>query len=415
MEKIQIVYNDSCRVCKFKDLELFLSLHDMPMPDGHIKPDQNFTKEFKHDLNIYRCPSCGLVQTQVDFIFTDYYSDYNYTVSQSQFVKKFMEELSVFVWDKYNLKKGCKIIEIGSSDGEQLSYFKKLGANVLGFEPSKILSEIAIKRGIPTISSFFDENSLNKIPKKMKPTDVFLLSYTFDHLTNPMEFLNNVKKIIGKDKGIIVIEVHDLNKILQRNEVALFCHEHPCYYNEKIISNVFNLTGFKLIKSNMLPEEDCRGNSLIVVGSLKESNYATSIQNNLSINFTEDEYDMMINFSKKMKQGHAKLKAHVRKIRNRNKRVVGYGAAGRGVFTLLVAGLTKNDLEYVADKNPYLHNKLLPGSHIPVVSAEQLLEDTEGLEEIIVFNYGYIKEIRNYYKKFISKGGKVTSVLEYIN
>ena len=55
------------------------------------------------------------------------------------------------------------------------------------------------------------------------------------------------------------------------------------------------------------------------------------------------------------------------------KKVIAYGAAGKGNTLLNYCGVKGNDLiNFVVDASPHKQNKYLPGSHIPVVSADAI-------------------------------------------
>jgi hypothetical protein len=52
--------------------------------------------------------------------------------------------------------------------------------------------------------------------------------------------------------------------------------------------------------------------------------------------------------------------------------VSAYGAAAKGNTLLNFCGITADSIPMVADRNPHKQSKLLPGSHIPVVSPDEL-------------------------------------------
>jgi hypothetical protein len=56
----------------------------------------------------------------------------------------------------------------------------------------------------------------------------------------------------------------------------------------------------------------------------------------------------------------------------RGRRLAAYGAAAKGNTFLNSCGITASDVICVADRNPEKQGKLLPGSHIPVVSPDAL-------------------------------------------
>lgn len=72
--------------------------------------------------------------------------------------------------------------------------------------------------------------------------------------------------------------------------------------------------------------------------------------------------------------------------------VLGYGAAAKGNTLMNYAGIRAVLLPAVADRAPSKQGKLLPGSHIPVISPEQLA--TEAAEVLLVLPWNLIEELR---------------------
>ena len=58
--------------------------------------------------------------------------------------------------------------------------------------------------------------------------------------------------------------------------------------------------------------------------------------------------------------------------RREGKRVVGYGAPGKGNTLLNYCGIRTDLLEFTVDRNPYKQGKFLPGTHIPIRHPEAL-------------------------------------------
>lgn len=384
----------------------------MPMADGHFLPESD-QRPFQADLNIFWCLDCNVVQTLNDIDLSDYYEDYDYTVSSSPFVHDFMQRFAAEVVKLAGLKRGDSVVEVGSGDGYQLNCFRDLGMNVLGFEPSIGLAKEAQKNGINTVVSYFDDNHLDQIPLDFKQTKVVISQYTFDHIPEPIIFLKDVLKILDPRDGIIVIEVHDFEKIVKRNEACLFTHEHFTYLTEDSFSSVLKQAGYKLVAANFIPENICRGNSLIIAASPINSQIPELKQEQRELLLKLRQKDFYDQISDSIINGHQQLANHVRYLRSQNKRVAGYGAAGRGVNTLAIAGLTQEDVKCVYDMNSNLHGLLMPGVNIPVKHPKQLFEDN--IDELIVFSYGYIEEIKEYYSEFINSGGRIISVLEYLD
>jgi hypothetical protein len=54
------------------------------------------------------------------------------------------------------------------------------------------------------------------------------------------------------------------------------------------------------------------------------------------------------------------------------KRVVGYGAPGKGNTLLNYCGIGRDFLDFTVDRNPYKQGKFTPGMHIPILHPDEL-------------------------------------------
>jgi hypothetical protein len=59
-------------------------------------------------------------------------------------------------------------------------------------------------------------------------------------------------------------------------------------------------------------------------------------------------------------------------VKRAGKRVVGYGAPGKGNTLLNYCGIGTDFIDFTVDRNPYKQGKFTPGTHIPILSPDQL-------------------------------------------
>jgi len=408
MNKFKIArQHHSCRTCNAEESSLYNFFHidNLPMPEGHTSEDDS---AYVHDIDIYWCQKCGMVQTQLDLDLDEYYKDYVYTTGFSKYVDEYMQEFAHTLFKKYSLAKDSVVVEVGSGDGVQLSKFRELGCRVIGVEPSSVLASEAERIHVPTIVSMFNTDTVNKIMQDYGSVDAIIIQYTFDHLQQPDRFIKDTYKLIS-DNGILVIEVHDFEEIYKRNEACLFTHEHSIYPSFNSIGNLLELYGMKIIGTDVVDESKRRGNSIVIVAAksinknkkIKKPLTQTSLQ--LKQKSAYDE------FSRKVCYAHEKLKSYVVGQKAKGNKIAGYGAAGRGVDTAVIAGLDSKLLAYVYDMNTAFHGKKMPVSNIEVKSPEELFNDNPN--ELIVFSYGYIDEVKEFYR---SHSVNVISLLDLI-
>jgi hypothetical protein len=60
--------------------------------------------------------------------------------------------------------------------------------------------------------------------------------------------------------------------------------------------------------------------------------------------------------------------------RRAGKKVVGYGAPGKGNTLLNYCGIRTDFLDYTVDRSPHKQGKFLPGTHIPIHSPDRIRE-----------------------------------------
>lgn len=402
---------DSCRVCGSRQVHGFLTVHDLPLAEGHVRPE-DVAEVYTADLPLHWCRQCGVVQVLQDMDFDAYYEDYVYTVSHSPLMQTFMTEFATSVWRRFGLRPGDNVIEIGSSDGWQLKRFQDLGAHVLGFEPSAQLTAASRAIGVQTEQCLFTAETLDRIPPEFRPVHAVVSQYTFDHLPDPVDFLRTVAQVLDPERGVVVNEVHDFEKLYERREACLFSHEHFTYCTSESMARVFEAAGMRLLSTSLVPEAQRRGNSLIaaaaLAGAVFEADPAPITPTLLALR-AQPAYD---DFGQEIERSHRRLADHVRAMNAAGRRVAGYGAAARGVTTMVVARLGVADVPCFFDLNPHLQGRLMPGSLIPVVAPERIA--AWDVDEVIVFSYGYLQEIREQLADFIAAGGQVTSVLDYL-
>jgi hypothetical protein len=84
--------------------------------------------------------------------------------------------------------------------------------------------------------------------------------------------------------------------------------------------------------------------------------------------------------------GYLQLRRHTETLRHNllrfllqcradDRRVVGYGALGKGNTLLNYCGIRSDLLEYIVDRNPYKHGRFTPGMRIPIRDPGLLARD----------------------------------------
>jgi C-methyltransferase. len=94
----------------------------------------------------------------------------------------------------------------------------------------------------------------------------------------------------------------------------------------------------------------------------------------------------------------------LRDLKSQGKRIAAYGASAKGSTLLNYFGLGEETLEFVADRSPYKQGRLTPGTHLPIVPPEQLLERNPDYTLLLTWNFA--EEILKQQSAYRQQGGK---------
>lgn len=401
---------NSCRICKSNKVEKFLHLDNMPFTDDFVKKEDIGT-EFLYPIDIFFCNDCKTAQTQHDVEVTDYYEDYQYSVGASGFATAFMHGIAKKICSTYFPDtSNVKVLEVGSGDGGQLVPFKALGCRVLGFEPSSYLVKEAAKKGIDSVQDLFTAQSIKDLPEGFREVQVIFLSYTFDHLPDPVGFLQTAYQILDKKRGIIIIENHDAQKIFERQEYCLFEHEHSIYLTRPTAISLAKRNGLEVIEFDVLPEEKRRANSLIFVMAANNSDWAANAISDYPLPGYND-LEFYKQQAEKIYTGISNFEKYIDEKTKAGKTIAGYGAGGRGIMTL-AALKNAHQLKYLVDKKPKAQGVYAPKFHLPVYTIDMLQNDP--VDEVIVFSFGYMDEIKKDLTAMGYKENQVHSMIDIL-
>lgn len=207
-------------------------------------------------LPMYICQNCKLYvtgnsQQELDHLISTYYEKDFWDLDRKRGMNdEHTDDYSkgrIRLWhSQYKYLKSffsvkSKILEIGSGHGESLIEFDKLNYDVTGIEPDK--KSVKHLKQILKKCKIIESNAENlQLDTKF---DFIWMSHVFEHLSNPIIFLNKLKKNI-KNNGYLFIEVPNVEKI---NDYRTFTKTpHTYNYSAKSLKNILEQSGYEIIR-----------------------------------------------------------------------------------------------------------------------------------------------------------------------
>lgn len=218
---------------------------------------------FNISRKVVQCKNCKLVSLKnPNTEIIDYEKAYrklhspilNKQMSSKDF-SKFQEQFqsSKISRVKHLLKKHYNVLEIGSSTGNFLNSIKNSVNSSVGIELDKKHMEFSKKHfKLEVYNKPIENLNLNE------KFDVIFMFQVFEHIPNPIEFLNTAQQFL-KSSGRIYVEVPNIDDVLysiyniQNFKNFYFRLPHPYYYSEKTLMKVFQKAGF-VGKSNFFQQ-----------------------------------------------------------------------------------------------------------------------------------------------------------------
>ena len=356
-------YKFDCRSCGNINLKRVVSLGYQPLANNLINK-----KEEKCDLyplEVNYCNKCHNCQLSVAVDPKKMFSNYLYTSSTSKvFRNHFIDAAKRYSKDLKLNKKKSYIIDIGSNDGVALKPFLDMGfKNVLGIEPAKNLAKQANKNKIKTFNGFLEKKNINKIKKN---ADLILASNVFAHSDKLKEMAECMLRLLSKN-GTIIIEVQYLMNTLKDLTFDNIYHEHYNYWSLTSLVYFFNQFEAKIFRSEKI---DTHGGSIrVYIKKNKQIKIEQSVKKMLKEeeSFGIKDFRTYKKFADKVYKIKENVLINIKKLKDKNKTIIGYGAPAKATTALNFFGITK-EIDFIVEDNKLKHNKFIPGVKIPIKS-----------------------------------------------
>ena len=398
-----------CRVCANTDLNMFLSLGQMPLANGFLNSNQINSSEPAYPLDVYFCSSCSLVQV-IDIVPPEVmFSDYPYVTGTSQTMKNNLAELCDRASACISVEKDDLVIDIGSNDGTLLSFFKTSGYRTLGVEPASNIAALASENGIETMQAFFTNETCSKILKSHGKAKIVTGTNVFAHVDDINGFINCTKRLLHPD-GLLIIEVPYLPDMLDKVEFDTIYHEHLSYFSLSALNTLFTNHGMSIVNVDRLT---VHGGSIRVYISAIGEQRCPYLEELLDQETTAGILYISIyeKFAANVKDLKSKLRIMLNDLKQAGKRITGYGAPAKGNILLNYCDIDNTVLDCIFDNTPFKQDLFTPGTHIPVVSDATFQQSNPDYCLLLAWNYE--QEIVEKERKYLLNGGNFIIPIPY--
>ena len=396
---------DRCRACGGSALVPLLDLGVTPLANALITASQLNKSEPTYPLALVFCPGCTLVQITHTIAPENLFSEYVYFSCVSETMDRHSSALAEQMVARRGLDGASLVIEIASNDGYLLRHYRRRGVPVLGIEPAANVARAAVEQhGVDTLREFFSRDLARKLRAEGKAPDVLHAHNVLGHAADLPDFVEGMAVML-RGGGVAVIEVPYVKDMIDRTEFDTIYHEHLCYYSLKALDRLFGGVGLRIVEADRLA---IHGGSLRIC--VEDADGATkpgkSVDDLLSAEaqWGLDLADYYRGFADRVRGLRDELRDTLAGLKREGKRLAAYGASAKGSTLLNYCGIGAELLEFVVDRSVHKQGRFTPGTHLPILGPEALVERMPDCTLMLTWNF--IDEIMDQQRQYVDRGGR---------
>ncbi|MDP9084428.1 MAG: class I SAM-dependent methyltransferase [Pseudomonadota bacterium] len=385
-----------------------------PASNAFLAPADAAEDEKRYPLRAKVCESCKLVQLDYDVAPRELFGNYVYFSSYSDQWLAHAKRYCDMARRRFALDANSLVVELASNDGYLLKNFLEMGVPVLGIDPSATVAAAAAKIGVPTLVEFFGKKLAQDLRGQGRRADLIIGNNVLAHVPMLNDFVAGLTLLL-KPRGAVTIEFPHLLQLMEHVEFDTIYHEHYSYISLLAIETVFSRHGLKIHDLQQLPTH---GGSLRIFAchsnrtDLADSPLLRQVRAQEKAAGLAD-LATYLHFGARVEECRGSVKRFFAEAKRQGKVVAAYGAAAKGNTLLNFCGVTAADISMVADRNPHKQSKLLPGSRIPVVAPQAML-DTKP-DYVLILPWNLQAEIREQLQGIERWGGRFVTPVPLIH
>lgn len=394
-----------CRSCHSEDIEIIIDFGSQPLANGLVKKDE-FEIEKRYPLALCFCRECGLVQLNYIVDPKELFSNYYWVTGTSEGAKSFSKVFMEEAIKRNPISENGYVLEIASNDGTFLRPFKEMGYSILGVDPAQNIVLKANEEGIETLNEFFGAEIAKRIVRDRGYPSLFFARNVFAHVAELDDFVEGLR-ICSDDDNIGIIEVEYGDKIVNEVHYDSVYHEHLYYYTLQSITKVLerhDLFAYDVMHSPI------SGGAIVVFFSKKKREQTEMYEKMMS-----SEAESGLNDIKSWRRFAEKAQNHKKLINNMidgiDGELIGYGASARSSTMFNFCGIDNSKIKCIIDQNPLKQGMYTPGTHIPIVSADEAFKSNP--KNIFISAWNFKDEVIRFLKSQYGFKGDVILPLPY--
>ncbi|MBA2631930.1 MAG: methyltransferase domain-containing protein [Chloroflexi bacterium] len=304
-----------------------------------------------------------------------------------------------------SMPKGSLVIDVASGDGVLLEQFMAAGMSVLGHASTPSLAAAANVAGIRTISTAFGAPDSVALIEARGGAELILVNHALAHVDD-LDAMVSLLETSLAPVGRIAIEFHDLTALLAGIQFDIVGHAHRSYLSLTALERLLVRHGLSVIAAR---RSAVHGGTIqaLVERTTSGVGRRAKIDRLLARDASAGVEDpaTFVRLGVRAHLAAARFRQHLESAAQAGTVVVGYGAPGRSVALLAMAGVGSALLPFTVDRDPEKQGLSLPGAAIEIRDVNAI--DEQRPDEVMILAWSWAAEIASQLAHVATWGGRL--------
>jgi hypothetical protein len=348
----------ACRLCGARLHRTLLDLGIQPMANRTLAPWE--TDDTPHPLHVRICDTCTLVQVDQPRITAATPAFVSPEITRERTVPQATmpfgpintspqpDRYAETMRKRLHLNTDSLVIQVGADNEATIRNFQNTAIPVMEISPR----------------SAFNTETAMQVAVRQGRADLVMATDVLQHAPDLFDFATGLASIL-RPNGVLGLQVPYLVSLVQNLRFDAFQHQTCTYLSLKVLEHVLRSVGLRVFDAEALPNH---GGPFAARPGLKTMRQAER-------HAELDQRDFYTGFAQRVAASRADTQDFLRTRQEAGRRVAAYGATPNGGMLLNCCGITNQQIARVGDPDPNKHGHRLPGSRIPIVPLQTLLDE----------------------------------------
>lgn len=384
---------NTCHICEKQTVAILLDFGLQPICNRFLTHPK--AEEVAFPLVIGQCQACGLVQISMPVSAAELKPRLGWITYNEP--ERHLDHLADVICTLPGITNEAKMCGISFKDDTLLQRMKDRG--VQSVWRLRIDTE---EVGIETVQDKLDIETARTVAHSRGRADVVIARHIFEHTHNPGRFLKALAELVAWN-GYIVLEIPDCERSLEKCDYSTIWEEHVLYFTPESFRQTLSFAGLALVHFEVVPY--ALENSLVAIARFEPQ----SAISHPADEALETEKRRALVFARDLRAQREWYQAFVEEHRRQKGKIAMFGAGHLTCMFINLLQLREN-IEFVVDDNPHKRGLFMPGSRLPVLGSNVLVEQDIELCLLGLSPDSEEEVIRNN-QIFLEHGGRFASIL----